>query len=90
MRFDLEHGGQSIAYIHRACVLAWALNYVFSVSWQKREERTGVLVSAMLAPHRSEHAQLDDRGLTTEHFDDLRVFLITDRETAQRFRSDSR
>jgi hypothetical protein len=63
---DLEHAEQSVAEVDRAGVLARAERDARAGGRQRAEQRLAVLVRAVLAPHRAEHAPLERVRIAAE------------------------
>src|SRR5207249_5569819 len=66
MALDLEDAGEAAAEIDRAGVLAGTDDDLGSVGRKASQEEPGVLVRAVLAPERPEHAQLEVRELAPD------------------------
>ena len=76
MRFDLERDGQAVADVNDAGVfLARADENFLRLGGEGFEQRAGVFVAAMLAPHHGEDAQLGVARRAAEDFLDVGVFL---------------
>ena len=74
VRLDLEHGAVAAADVDGAGVLTAALGeHARARAGEEAQQRLAVLVAAVLAPHRAEHAKLDVVGLAVEQRDDLVV-----------------
>ena len=86
VRLDLEHGAVAAADIDRAGVLAAALGqHLRAGAGEEAQQRLAVLVAAVLAPHRAEHAQLDVVRLAVEQRDDLVVLVDGEGDQGQGF-----
>ena len=75
VRFDLEDGGQPVADVDRAGVLARALQDARALGRQLPEVDARALVAAVLGPHHREDAELGQRRLAAEGRDDALVFV---------------
>ncbi len=62
VRLDLERQGQAASNIDDTRVLARALDHPGRRRRQETKETLGVLVAAMLRPHRAEHAEFSEGG----------------------------
>ncbi len=87
MGLDLQHGDQPVTDIDRAGVFARPLGDPWSASREPLEQRAGVLIPAVLAPHRAEHAEFDRVWFTAEFLHDKLVLGLGQRDFAQDFRS---
>ncbi len=77
VRFDLEHRGEPIADVDGAGIFPWSLQDPIGSGGQPAEDRAGVFVPAMLAPHRAEHAKLNRGWLAGfEELENARVFVV--------------
>ena len=76
VRFDLERDGEVVADVDDARVLFARADENFRrLGREGLQQRPGVLVGTMLAPHHGEDAQLGVVGLTADDLLDLRVFV---------------
>ena len=75
VRFDLEHGGQAVADVDRAGVLAGALQHLRPVGRQRLQMHARALVAAVLRPHHREDAELGQVRLAAQKRDDALVFV---------------
>ena len=73
VRLDFEDGGQPVADVHHAGVLARALQDLRAAGGQALEVDAAGLVGAVLAPHHAEDAELGEVGLAAEDFLDAGV-----------------
>src|SRR5699024_5497391 len=53
-----------------------SLQHILAVGRERFQDRTRDLIAAMLAPHRSEHTELDRRCLATELLDDELILCL--------------
>ena len=63
VRFDLEDGGQPVADVHGAGVLAGPLQHARALGRQRLQVHARALVAAVLGPHHREDAELGERRL---------------------------
>ena len=70
VRLHLEDDRQAVADVDDARVLARSDEHALAGGRQAPEQRTRVLVGAMLGPHGAEHAELDLVGNAAERLDD--------------------
>ena len=69
----LRTHSQPVADVDRAGVLARPLQHARAAGREALQQRARVLVAAVLAPHRAEHAQLDQVRLAAQQLQDQRV-----------------
>src|SRR5690606_39513289 len=65
--------------IDGACVLARPLENPGCLRGELPEMRSRMLVPAVLAPHRAEHAELDKGGFPADQLDDPAVLVVAER-----------
>ncbi len=71
VRFNLEDDRQTLANVDRARVLAWTLQTPRELQLVTiLEQRSRVLVAAVLAPHCAEHAEFNRTRLASEQLND--------------------
>src|SRR5438094_6877343 len=91
VRLDLECDGQSVADVDDAGVFfVRAGEDAFRLGRKSFEQRSGVLVGAMFAPHRRENAQFGVIRFAAEDFPDTREFLRSQAVFFDEFWSDGR
>ena len=79
MGLDLHDDAHAVADVDGAGVLGAAAGEdVGALGGEQAEERLRVLVAAVLAPERAEHAELDFVRLAAEAFDDEVVFVAAE------------
>ena len=89
VRFDLERDGNAVADVNDAGIfLARADEDARGPGGESFEERAGVFVGAMLAPHDGEDAQLGVAGLAAKKALDLRVLFGSEIVLLDQFRGD--
>ena len=89
VRLDFEGDGQSIADVHDAGVLlASAHENFLRLGWERFEQRAGVFVGAMFAPHHGEDAQFGVIRLAAEDLADALKFLRRQAVLCDQFGSD--
>ena len=71
VRFDLEHGRESLADSDRARVFSRPLKDLRRLGREACEVAPRGLVGAVLRPHRGEHAEFRDVGGASQSFGDL-------------------
>ena len=85
VRFDLHHGHPAVADVDRARVfVAKRREDSFALRREVVEERAGVLVAAVLAPERADHAQLDIGRAAVEQLAGAAVLVAAQRDLRQR------
>src|SRR5271157_5539262 len=89
VRLDLEGAGPSIADVNDARVLARPLHHAAAVRRESLQVHSRRLVGAVLAPHHAEDAQLGERRLAPERFQNAVVFFRRDPMVAEHFWSDA-
>src|SRR5688572_22725049 len=67
VRFDLEGDREAVTDRDDASVLARPLQHPRGFGGQRSQQRTRVLVRAVLAPERAHHAKLGERRLASQH-----------------------
>ena len=81
VRLDLHHDADAVADVDRAGVLAaHAREDARAAVGEQPQERLAVLIAAVLAPHRAEHAELDLVRLAAQLLDDQAVLLQRQRQ----------
>ena len=88
VRFHLEDHCQCATDVDGPGVFAWTLQDAPAAGRQELEELARVLVAAVLAPHRAEHAELDAVWLPTQARHDLLIFGRQQADGAQRWSLD--
>src|SRR5690606_11656224 len=71
-----------IPEINRPGVFARSLDHPGRFGRQCLQQRPGMFVAAMLAPHGSEHSQLDFARFASEKLTDTRVLVVAQRDFA--------
>src|SRR5271157_2136836 len=89
VRLDLEGAGPAIADVNDARVLARPLYHAAAVRREPLQVHSRRLVGAVLAPHHAEDAQLGERRLAPERFQNAVVFFWRDPMVAEHFWSDA-
>ena len=83
--FDLHHGHAAVADVDRAGVfVAKRRQDSFALRGEVVEERAGMLVAAVLAPERADHAQLDLGRAAVEQLAGAVVLVAAQRDLRQR------
>src|SRR5688572_15752064 len=75
MRFDLENGGKAIADVDSPSVFARSLQDPLARRRQGLQVNPRALIAAVLRPHHREDAELGQRRLASERFDDSLIFV---------------
>ena len=75
VRFDLEHGGQAVADVHRPGILTRPLQHAWPFGRQGSQVHAGTLVAAVLRPHHREQPQLGQIRFAAHQLDDPRVLI---------------
>ena len=86
VRLDLHHDDPAVADVHSAGVLAAERGQdLGAVSREVAEERSGVLIAAMLAPERADHPQLNGGRLAAEALPGQLVLRAAERDLGEDF-----
>ena len=83
VRFDLEHGGQPVADVDGAGVLARSLQHAAARGRQRPQVDARALVAAVLGPHHREDAELGEVGLAAHQLADAVVLVGGDAVTVE-------
>ena len=89
VRLDLERHPEAVAHVdHPGIFLAGSHDHLWRTGGESLQQRTGIFVGAVFAPHDGEDAQLGEVWLAAEDLKNVLVFLRRDAVFLDDFRGD--